>query len=165
MAGHLHLPEAEAMRMAEFVSLFDSVPEPVQETPAQNSMDLSRFNRSFEAEAAPAPTFGEVPDGRYRVLISDLELGLASTGNPVLKYGLRVASGDFRGRMIWKRRVITTNTIRYTKSELLTCGLRLERFSHLNRRLAELQGIGLEVSKVTKGDKSDVFFNRRLVEV
>jgi hypothetical protein len=47
----------------------------------------------------------------------------------------------------------------------LTCGLRLERFSHLSRRLAELQGIGLEVSKVTKGEKSDVFFNRRLVEV
>jgi hypothetical protein len=128
-------------------------------------MDLSRFNRSFAAEAAPAPTFGEVPDGRYRAVISDLELGLSSTGNPVLKYGLRVASGEFRGRMIWKRRAITANTIRYTKSELLTCGLRLERFSHLSRRLAELQGIGLEVSKVTKGEKSDVFFNRRLVEV
>ncbi len=154
--------------MAEFVSLFDSVPESFQEPPAQspNPMDLSRFNRSFDAEqAAPAPSYGEVPDGRYRVMISDLELGLASTGNPVLKYGLRVSSGEFRGRMIWKRRVITANTIRYTKSELLTCGLRLERFSHLNRRLAELQGIGLEVSKVTKGEKSDVFFNRRLVEV
>ena len=156
--------------MAEFVSLFDSVPDPVQEPPAQNpgsnpAMDLSRFNRSFDAEQAPAPSFGEVPDGRYRVLISDLELGLASTGNPVLKYGLRIAAGEFRGRMIWKRRAITANTIRYTKSELLTCGLRLERFSHLNRRLAELQGIGLEVSKVTKGEKSDVFFNRRLIEV
>ncbi len=151
--------------MAEFISLFDSVPDSIQEPPAQNPMDLSRFNRSFEVEQAAAPSFGEVPDGRYRVMISDLELGLASTGNPVLKYGLRVASGESRGRMIWKRRVITANTIRYTKSELLTCGLRLERFSHLNRRLAELQGIGLEVSKVTKGEKSDVFFNRRLVEV
>jgi len=166
--------------MAEFVSLFDSVPDPIQEPPAQSSpggklsagnlpagnlMDLSRFNRTFEAEQAPAPSFGEVPDGRYRVMISDLELGLASTGNPVLKYGLRVASGEFRGRMIWKRRVITANTIRYTKSELLTCGLRLERLSHLNRRLAEMQGIGLEVSKVTKGEKSDVFFNRRLIEL
>jgi hypothetical protein len=156
--------------MAEFVSLFDSVPDPAPEQPVRepavgNPMDLSRFNRSFAAEAAPAPAFGEVPDGRYRAVISDLELGLSSTGNPVLKYGLRVASGEFRGRMIWKRRAITANTIRYTKSELLTCGLRLERFSHLSRRLAELQGIGLEVSKVTKGEKSDVFFNRRLVEV
>lgn len=156
--------------MAEFVSLFDSVPDSIPESPTKNltprnPMDLSRFNQSFEVEQAPPQSFGEVPDGRYRVLISDLELGLASTGNPVLKYGLRIASGEFRGRMIWKRRVITANTIRYTKSELMTCGLRLERFSHLNRRLAELQGIGLEVSKVTKGEKSDVFFNRRLVEV
>jgi hypothetical protein len=151
--------------MADFVSLFDSVPDPAPEHPARDPMDLSRFNRSFAAEQSPAPSFGEVPDGRYRVVISDLELGLASTGNPVLKYGLRVATGEFRGRMIWKRRAITSNTIRYTKSELLTCGLRLERFSHLSRRLGELQGIGLEVSKVTKGEKSDVFFNRRLVEV
>ena len=154
--------------MAEFVSLFDSIPDfgvhppTAHPPPAAHSMDLSRFNRSFEAEHAPAPTFGQVPDGRYRVLITDLELSLASTGNAVLKYGLRVAAGPFERRMIWKRRVITVNTIRYTKSELLTCGLRLDRLSDLNRRLAELQGIGLEVSKVTKGDKSDVFFNRRL---
>ncbi|MCX6589165.1 MAG: hypothetical protein NTX13_21585 [Acidobacteria bacterium] len=154
--------------MAEFVSLFDSIPDPeghpltVPPPPAVQSIDLSRFNRIFEAEQAPAPTFGEVPDGRYRVLITDLELSLASTGNAVLKYGLRVVAGPFERRMVWKRRAITANTIRYTKSELLTCGLRLERLSDLNRRLAELQGIGLEVSKVTKGDKSDVFFNRRL---
>jgi len=161
------------MPMAEFVSLFDSLPDPVPEPPAPHPpggnpgdpMNLSRFNRVFSAETVPPPSFGEVPDGRYRVLITDLELTLASTGNPVLKYGMRIGAGPCAGRMIWKRRAITANTLRYTKSELLTCGLRLERLSHLNRRLAELQGIGLEVSKVSKGEKSDVFFNRRLVTV
>ncbi len=145
--------------MPEFVSLFDSIPEPVPDP-----MDLSRFNPSFSTQTTPVPTFREVPDGRYCALITDLELGLASTGNPVLKYGLRVATGEFKGRMIWKRRVITVNTIRFTKRELLTCGLLLDRFSHLGRRLGELQGVGLEVSKVTKGDKSDVYFNRRVVD-
>ncbi len=146
--------------MPEFVSLFDSIPDPVQDP-----MDLSRFNPSFNSQTTYVSTFREVPDGRYRVQITDLELGLASTGNPVLKYGLRVATGELTGRMIWKRRVITVNTIRFTKRELLTCGLTLDRFSHLGRRLSELQGIELEVSRVTKGDKSDVYFNRRVVEL
>ena len=146
--------------MTEFVSLFDSIPDPVQDP-----MDLSRFNPSFSSQTTIVSTFREVPDGRYSVQIIDLELGLASTGNPVLKYGLRVATGELTGRMIWKRRVITVNTIRFTKRELLTCGLLLDRFSHLGHRLGELQGIGLEVGKVTKGDKSDVYFNRRVVEL
>jgi len=146
--------------MPEFVSLFDSIPDPVQDP-----MDLSRFNPSFSSRTTFAPMFREVPDGRYSVQITDLELGLASTGNPVLKYGLRVATGELTGRMIWKRRVITVNTIRFTKRELLACGLLLDRFSHLGRRLGELQGIELEVSKVTKGDNSDVYFNRRVGEL
>jgi len=146
--------------MTEFVSLFDSIPDPVQDP-----MDLSRFNPSFSSQTTIVSTFREVPDGRYSVQIIDLELGLASTGNPVLKYGLRVATGELTGRMIWKRRVITVNTIRFTKRELLACGLLLDRFSHLGRRLGELQGIELEVSKVTKGDNSDVYFNRRVGEL
>lgn len=146
--------------MPEFVSLFDSIPDPVHDP-----MDLSRFNPSFSSQKTFVSTFRDVPDGRYCVQVTDLELGMASTGNPVLKYGLRVATGELTGRMIWKRRVITVNTIRFTKRELLTCGLLLDRFSHLGRRLGELQGIGLEVSKVTKGDKSDVYFNRRVVEL
>jgi hypothetical protein len=72
--------------------------------------------------------------------------------------------GEFAGRMIWKRRVITVNTLRFMKKDLLTCGLLLDRFSHLGRRLGELQGVGLEVSKVTKGDSSDVYFHRRVVD-
>ena len=145
--------------MPEFASLFNVVPEPVHDP-----MDLSRFNESVGSPKTLVRSYVEVPDGRYRAQITDLELGLASTGNPILKYGLRVSMGEFAGRMIWKRRVITVNTLRFMKKDLLTCGLLLDRFSHLGRRLGELQGVGLEVSKVTKGDSSDVYFHRRVVD-
>lgn len=154
--------------MPEFVSLFDFVPDSMPEsaiahTPS-DALDLRRFDAHYAAEAGPSTIFSEVPDGRFRVQITDLELTLASTGNPVLKFGLRIMDGEHRKRMLWKRRVITENTIRYVKSELMTCGLRLERFSQLPLRLEELQGIELDITKVTKKDNCDIYFNRRAVE-
>lgn len=133
-----------------------------QDTPAKPNCDLSRFNDAYRKEA-DTPAFTPVPDGRYRVEVDAVELGeTANTGNPVLKWTLRISGDDHAGRVLFKRRVITDKTIRFLKSELKTCGLELSEFSDLPQHLDDLKGIHLEVMKKTNGDWVDIYFENRL---
>lgn len=132
-------------------------------------VDLSRFDddyRSVQVERPqPAQTqmrFG-IPDGRYKVRVENVELTVAkSSGNPMLRYRMRIMVGPFESRLIVKNRAITSATIEYVKKELDTCGLELEPFSNLPMRLGDLTNMELEIAKVTKGDYENIYFNKRL---
>jgi hypothetical protein len=75
---------------------------------------------------------------------------------------LEVLSGSQAGRHIFKNSVITQASIPYVKGDLKTLGLQLSKFSELSRRLEELLDVTLEVTKRTRGDYSNVYFNRRI---
>ena len=128
-------------------------------------IDLSRFNddyrRAQTEEAANA--YSPVPDGRYRVIVENVELGTAkSTGNPLLKWRLRITSSPCQNRVLFKNSSITSNSIEWVKKELKVCGLDLEPFSDLPRKLGTLVGVELEISKATKGEYDNIYFNRRV---
>jgi hypothetical protein len=133
-----------------------------QETATKPNVDLSRFNDAYHREVE-APVFTPIPDGRYHVEVDDVELGETSTtGNPMLKWTLRISGGDHADRILFKRRVITDKTIRFLKTELKVCGLELTAFSDLPQHLQELKGLHLEVVKKTNGEWVDVYFENRL---
>lgn len=133
-----------------------------QDTATKRSIDLSRFNDAYRSEA-DAPAFTPIPDGRYHVEVDTVELGeTANTGNPVLKWTLRISNGEHSDRVLFKRRVITEKTIRFLKAELKICGLELPEFSELPRHLESLKGLHLEVMKKTNGEWVDVYFENRL---
>jgi hypothetical protein len=48
------------------------------------------------------------------------------------------------------------------KGDLKTLGLELSKFSELSGRLEELLDVTLEVTKRTRGDYTNVYFNRRI---
>jgi hypothetical protein len=85
-----------------------------------------------------------------------------STGNPMLKWTLRVIAPKFVNRLMWRNSVITHNTLKYVKTDLHTCGLDLEKLSELPKHLKKLLDVKLEVTKKTKGDNENIFFNRRI---
>lgn len=133
-----------------------------QATGTKRGLDLSRFNDAYRQEA-PAPAFQPVPDGRYHVEVDHVELGeTANTGNPVLKWTLRIVGGDHSDRILFKRRVITEKTVRFLKSELQVCGLELRELSDLPGHLEEVTGLHLEVMKKTNGEWVDIYFENRL---
>lgn len=129
-----------------------------------DDIDLSRFNSLYKTqsmpEAAPA-AFHSVPDGRYEVVVAEACLTKSQrSGNPMIRYVLRITGSTYRDRILRKHSAITENTIRFVRKELEVCGLKLDRFDELKTRANELEGLELEVVKVTKGEDSNIYFNR-----
>jgi len=131
---------------------------------SNKTIDLAAFDGTFQQEATEERgEFEGLPDGKYQVAIEKVELTQTqNTGNPVLKWTLRVLGPRFANRLIWRNSVITNKTLRYLKTDLHLCGLDLDKLSDLPGRLAELLDVHLEVAKKTNGDYENVFFSRRI---
>lgn len=128
------------------------------------SIDLSQFDDDFRAEEIEERgDFEEVPDGKYQVRVEKVELTEAqSTGNPMIKWTLRIIAPRCINRVLFRHSVIKQNTLRYIKTDLHLCGLDLERLSDLPRHLDRLLDIKLEVTKRTKNDNTSIYFDRRI---
>jgi hypothetical protein len=127
------------------------------------SIDLAQFDDDFQSEApAERGDFETVPDGKYQVAVEKVELTQSSTGNPMLKWTLRILAPRFANRFLWRNSVFTANTLKYVKTDLHLCGLDLEKLSELPKHLAKLLEVKLEVTKKTKGDNENIYFNRRI---
>jgi hypothetical protein len=135
----------------------------LQEAPVIN---LSRFDSAWQTEKVEEPASIEpIPDGAYEVEVEDVQLTeAASSGNPMLKWRLRIHSGGFENRLLWKNRAITGGSLKWVKQDLETCGLQLAELSALPAHLGDLVHQRLEVVKRTRGEFYDIYFQRRLPE-
>ena len=124
------------------------------------SVDLSSFDDEFAT--AQSPEYDEVPDGKYHARIESVRLETSQKGDPMIKFDLEVLSGSHAGRHIFKNSVITQASLPYVKGDLRTLGLELSKFSELSGRLDELLDVTLEITKRTRGDYTNVYFNRRI---
>jgi len=121
-------------------------------------IDLSAYDADFEA--AEAPEMEEVPDGKYQVRINTVKLAESQKGDPMVKWDLVVISGQYAGRHVFKNSVITPASLPFVKGDLKTLGLQLAKFSDLPNHLDSLLDTNLEVTKRTKGDFTNVYFNK-----
>jgi len=129
----------------------------------KQSIDLAQFDDGFRSETTEERAdFETVPDGKYQVAVEKVELTQSSTGNPMLKWTLRILAPRFLNRFLWRNSVFTHNTLKYVKTDLHLCGLDLEKLSELPKQLDKLLDVKLEVTKKTKGDNENIYFNRRI---
>ena len=128
-------------------------------------IDLTQFDEDFAEAEVEERDFEPIPDGKYQVNVERVELTRAQTsGNPMLKWTLRIIAPRFRGRLLWRNNVMATReNIKWLKTDLHTCGLDLEKLSDLPANLEKLVGVKLEVTKRTRGENENVYFNRRIV--
>src|ERR1017187_6199318 len=114
----------------------------------RSSIDLSQFDDGFRGEQPEERgEFESVPDGKYQVTVEKGEMAEAqSTGNPMLKWTLRVIAPKFVNRLMWRNSVITHNTLKYVKTDLHLCGLDLDKLSDLPKHLKKLLDVKLEVT-------------------
>jgi hypothetical protein len=128
-------------------------------------IDLTHFDAAFSSDKA-ADNFQPlhtIPDGRYEVVVVEAQLTRSqSSGNPMIRWTMRITGQTFRDRILRKHRAITEKSIPYLKKELEVCGLQLRKISDLKSRVQEMEGVELEVVKVTKGEDSNIYFNRSL---
>jgi hypothetical protein len=129
----------------------------------KQSIDLAQFDDDFQSEATEERgDFETVPDGKYQVAVEKVELTQSSTGNPMLKWTLRILAPRFANRFLWRNSVFTHNTLKYVKTDLHLCGLDLDKLSELPKHLDKLLDVKLEVTKKTKGENENIYFNRRI---
>jgi len=135
------------------------------QTLGSEDLDLAQFDDDFAQAEVEDREFEPIPDGKYQVNIERVELTRAQTsGNPMLKWTLRVIAPQFRGRLLWRNNVIATReNIKWLKTDLHTCGLDLEKLSELPNNLDKLLNVKIEVTKRTRGENENVYFNRRIV--
>jgi hypothetical protein len=130
-------------------------------------VDLRPYDEAYANEVvSEQEPWNSIPDGRYEVRVDRVELTQSkSSGNPMLKWTLRILGATFQNRLLWKYRAITENTLKYVKQDLSVCGLELPQFSALPSHLSALAGLELEVTKISRGEDSNIIFNRRLGSV
>jgi len=124
------------------------------------NVDLSGFDDEFDA--AEAPSYEEVSDGKYQVRIDSVRLEKSQKGDPMIKWELLVISGAHAGRRIFKNSVVTAAALPYVKGDLKVAGLELAKFSDLAARLGDLLDVTMEVTKRTRDEFTNVYFNRRI---
>ena len=131
---------------------------------SNKAIDLSQFDGGFRNEQVDTRAdFDSVPDGKYQVNVEKVELTETHTsGNPMLKWTLRIIAPQQVNRLMWRNSVITAKTLKFLKTDLHVCGLDLERLSDLPNHLGRLLDVKLEVTKRTKGDNENIYFNRRI---
>ena len=141
--------------MTDYTDPFD----PVADQPAgDSSLDLSAYDAEFDA--AQAMKMEEVPDGKYQIRINSVKLAESQKGDPMIKWDLIVISGQFAERHIFKNSVITPASLPFVKGDLNTLGLNLTKFSDLPNHLESLLDLNVEVTKRTKGEYTNVYFNK-----
>lgn len=131
-----------------------------QFAPDDGPVDLSVFDEEFSS--AESPSLEEVPDGKYQVRIDAVRLDRSQKGDPMIKWDLIVIAGSLAGRHIFKNSVITPAALPFVKGDLKTLGLELAKLSDLQQRLEELLDITLEITKRTRGEYANVYFNKRI---
>jgi hypothetical protein len=128
-------------------------------------IDLAQFDDDFAEAPIEERDFEPLPDGKYQVVVEKVELTRAqSSGNPMLKWTLRVLGPQHRGRLLWRNSVMASReNLKWLKTDLHTCGLVLARLSELPANLERLLDVKLEITKRTKDENENVYFNKRIV--
>ena len=130
-----------------------------------SDLDLAQFDEDFEEAPVEEREFDDVPDGKYQVKVDKVELARAqSSGNPMLKWTLKILGPKCAGRLLWRNSVMASKeNLKWLKTDLHTCGVDINKLSELPARLGDLLDITLEVTKRTRGENENIYFNRRIV--
>lgn len=133
--------------------------------------DLSVFDGDFGA--AEVQDRSGPPDGTYQVSVDRFEIKKTKEKQePMFSWGLRVLGPSHAGQFIWRNNVITQKSLPYIKTDLHTCGLKIQKLSEVKERKEELIGVKLQVTKKTTKTKKDgkeyenanVYFNKCLAD-
>jgi hypothetical protein len=131
----------------------------------QAPVDLSTLDDEYAKTQAAPRDQDTVPDGRFQVNVEKVELTRARTsGNTLLRWQLKILNGPLAGRLLFKNSVIASpENLKFLKTDLVLCGLELEKLSELPDRLEDLLDVKLDIVKKSRGDNSNIYFNRRIV--
>lgn len=128
-----------------------------------NSNDLKTWDEVWgdtkTEQSKSKGNFETVPDGKYVVKIDRLEQKTSKAGNIYFSWGLAITEGSRIGEWIWKNSMITDQrSVGFFKDDLVLLGHVPGKLSDIN--LEAYLDLRLEVNVKTKGDFTNVYFNK-----
>ncbi|MHB9038950.1 MAG: DUF669 domain-containing protein [Armatimonadota bacterium] len=136
-----------------------------------SEIDLSQWDDSFAKAKIEEHNFEDVPPGKYQVRVERAEIVKAvSTGNPMLKWTLKILGPTHVGRLLWRNSTWVSkdkNTeerlMSWLRTDLHICGVDISTLSELRDRLGDLLDVTLEVTVRSKGENQSISIDRRIV--
>ena len=116
-------------------------------------------------EAKENNSFTEVPEEDYQCKVETAQIKEGKQGQPVLHWGLRIISGAYAKRMVFKPQRLIPESLPYLKADLELLGICPEKISDLEARLpfALDAVVDIRIKNSTLKDGSafqNVYFNR-----
>jgi len=118
--------------------------------------DLEEYDEEYQSSEPPAGEGEPMPDGTYQCVVDAVKL-VRFKEWIIFKWDLKVISGPFEGRMVWKSSFIQQGRLGFLKGELETCGIIIDKISELaqERILSKFLDIKLEIKQKTSEKTND----------
>ena len=132
----------------------------------EEGVDLADFDSPYDGAERPEGDFPKVSDGNYQANLDRIELTRSkNSGEPMIKWTLRIVGPECKGRLLWRYNVIKHDKERlgYIKKDLYTCGVELEKFSDLPKHFPSMLNTLLNISVQTKGEFQNIYLNGKVV--
>lgn len=115
--------------------------------------------------AKESPAFADVPEGDYQCKVETAQIKDGKQGQPILHWGLRIVSGEYAKRMVFKPQRLIPESLPYLKADLELLGICPEKISDLEARLPfaldAVVDIRIKYSTLKDGSTfQNVYFNR-----
>ena len=126
------------------------------------SRELSQLDDDYESIEVEQNRYDDIPDGKYQVKIDRISIEESKNNNLMLRYVLKILNGNYTGRLLFKNTMIIPDTLKYLKQEISICQIECKKLSDLQNKLTNFLDIMLEVTKKTKGEYENIYFNRKI---
>ena len=127
---------------------------------------LKNMEAAWQGTTAKESTgFTEVPEGDYQCKVESAQIKDGKQGQPILHWGLRILSGEYAKRMVFKPQRLIPEALPYLKADLELLGICPEKISDLEARLpfALDAVVDIRIKNTTLRDGTpfqNVYFNR-----
>lgn len=116
-------------------------------------------------QAKDSNSYSEVPEGDYQCKVESAQIKEGKQGQPVLHWGLRIISGQYAKRMVFKPQRFVPESLPFLKADLELLGICPEKISDLETVLpfALDAVVDIRIKNTTRKDGSpfqSVYFNR-----
>lgn len=131
---------------------------------AQLGTELEVHNEAFN-KIEVEETYSKIPEGQYLAKVDKIEFkeSQPTDGKPsqiYLRWQLNIIDGEFTNRKLFRNNMLKTEeNLKWLKTDLVKCGIILEKFSDLTTRYVELLDLELDVYVKPKGDNVNVYIN------
>ncbi len=124
---------------------------------------LEQFDKQFEAAESTTSGQTDLPEGKYRMTVSDVEIFTAKEKQTNwFKIILTVSDGDHKGTEISKLHSLDNpERFKFLKGDLATLGLHITKLSALPTEMKKVLGVQVNVQAKKKGEYTNYFINGR----